>query len=551
MIRSGDRRHCRTALLCLALLLPATASAQLGDALRLRIDSVFADVNRSNGPGCAVGVADGDARYLRGYGMSDLQQGTAIAARSIFHVASVSKQFTAMSVALLAEDGKLTLDDDIRSYVPELPDLGQRITLRQLMHHTSGIRDQWSLLSLAGWRFPDDLISERDVLWVLARQRGLNFTPGSEYLYSNSGYTLLAVVTQRVSGMSLRQFAEQRVFAPLGMADTHFHDDHAMVVPGRTSAYVPRGNEWRVSIPVFDTYGATSLFTTAGDLLTWMAFLDRVRSEESAWGRVVRAAETSGLLTNGRAINYGFGLSLGDFRGTRTIGHGGADAGYRAFVERYPDLKGAVAVLCNHANANPQGRAERVARAVFGDRLPPPMVEARAPEHRPSAAVREAWVGTWRDTLSNQLVRMWAVGDSIFVDGMRLRFGSDSTGTLPGVPGHLRRTTAGSAVTIRHVGGGLREPVLVKQPAPFTTFEAYAGRYRSEELDTEYEFIARSGALVREHRTLGTQVLRAVARDIFTGGGTTYLIERDRRGRVTGFVVNTGRVRGVRFVRQR
>lgn len=532
----------------MALMAPVLG-AQLPEASRLGVDSVFRAFDRSDAPGCAVGVSErGVPVYQRAYGMADLQHRLALSERSIFHVASISKQFAAVAVALLAADGKLSLDDDVRSYVPELPDHGVRITVRQLMHHTSGLRDQWQLLSWSGWRFPSDLITEEDVLEIIARQRGLNFRPGDEYLYSNTGFTLLAVIVRRVSGQSLRDFADARIFAPLGMRDTHFHDDHTMIVPGRTSAYAPRaGGGWRISIPVFDTYGATSLFSTTEDLLTWMAHLDQPRfGTADFW----RAAQTSGTLNDGTVIDYGFGLSLGTWRGVRAIGHGGADAGYRAYVERYPDHGVAVAVLCNRSNVASADLARGVAAAVLGDRLPREMVEMRALPHRPDAAARNAWVGTYRDPVSHAVLRVRVEGDSVMANGQRLEFGSDTTATRGGQPGWLSlQPGAGATATIRVHPRGLRQVVFERQAPAFPTLAAYEGRFFSEELDTWYRFSARDSSLVMTHRKLGESRLAAAGRDAFTSGGNVVLFTRDRRGRVTGFTLNGGRVRGVRFVR--
>lgn len=546
-----------------ALLLPLPLAAQVGlpqaprvagplpAALVRRVDSVFAHLDRTTSPGCALGVSEGGRPvYQRGYGMADLQHGLAITPASIFHVASISKQFAAVAVALLAEEGKLSLDDDVRTHVPEVPDHGARITVRQLIHHTSGLRDQWNLLAMAGWRFPDDLITERDVLAIVGRQRGTNFRPGDEYLYSNTGYTLLAIIVQRVSGQSLRRFAHERFFVPLGMRDTHFHDDHAMVVPGRTSAYVPAGSGWRISIPVFDTYGATSLFTTAGDLLTWMAHLDRPTIGSAAlWS----AAQTSGVLSDGTAINYGYGLALGNWRGIRTVGHGGADAGYRAHVERYPDLGVSVAVLCNLATAAPANLARGVAQVVLGDRLPPEEVTARAFAHRPARAVLERWEGAYRDTVSQAVLRVVLRGDTAFANGQRLEFGSDSTATSSGIAGWFAlREPPGAAAAIHLQPRGLRQVTFVRQPpvaAGRAALTAYAGEYASEELDVRYGIELRDSVLVRTHRKLADAPLVRAGRDVFTAGGATLVFQRDRRGRVTGFTISDGRVRGVRFVR--
>lgn len=229
-----------------ALLLPssdgrAQARAVItADSTPAAVDRIFARWNHTDSPSCALGVSrNGTPVYTRGYGMANLEYDLAISPASVFHLASVSKQFTALAVLLLAQGGKLTLDDDVRRYVPELPDYGHRITLRHLLTHTSGLRDEWDLLALARGHFDEELITESDVLDVVTRQRALNFVPGAEYLYSNTGFTLAGLVVRRVSGQSLRDFAEARIFAPLGMRRTHFHDDHTMVVKNRTSAYEP------------------------------------------------------------------------------------------------------------------------------------------------------------------------------------------------------------------------------------------------------------------------------------------------------------------------
>jgi len=527
------------------------STTSLSVAQRAGVDSVFQHLDRTDAPGCAVGIAEqGRLVYTRGYGMADLQHRLAIGPQSVFHVASVSKQFTALAVALLAEEGKLSLDDDVRKYIPELPLYGSPITVRQLMHHTSGLRDQWNLLRYAGWRFPTDLITERDVMQIVTRQQALNFRPGDEYVYSNTGFTLLAVIVQRTSGQSLAQYAQARFFGPLGMHDTHFHDDYSMIVPGRTAAYEPRsGGGWKISIPTFDTYGATSLFSTTSDLLLWMATFDT--APEGAV-ELLRAAQTSGVLNDGTPTNYGYGLTLTPWRGIRAIGHGGSDAGYRAYVERYPDFGVAVAVLCNAANAGPNNLARGAAAVVLGDRLPRPMVEARAPEHLPSSAAREAWVGTYRDTVAQSIIRVRSVGDSVLANGGRLQFGSDTNATISGPEGSswMSLQPSGATTTLRMHPRGLRQRVFVRQAAPLPSVTSYVGSFFSAELDVRYQLVEREGRLVMSHPKLGENALEPAGRDAFSwGNGTTLLFQRDRRGRVAGFTVNDARVRGVSFVR--
>lgn len=527
-----------------------TLAAQMPAPVRQGIDSIFRHLDRTDAPGCAVGVSEqGRMVYARGYGMSDLQHRVAIGPQSIFHVASISKQFTAIAVAQLAEEGRLSLDDDVRQYIPELPTYVAPITIRQLMHHTSGLRDQWSLLGYAGWRFPSDLITEQDVLQIVIRQQGLNFRPGAEYLYSNTGFTLLAMIVQRASGQSLAQYAQARFFGPLGMRSTHFHDDHSMIVPGRTSAYAPRADGgWRIALPTFDTYGATSLFSNVEDLLAWMAYLD---APPAGSVKMIRAAQTTAVLNDGTPTNYGYGLTLNTWRGVRAIGHGGADAGYRAYVERYPALGVAVAVLCNAANAGPNNLARAVAARVLGDRLPSEMVEAGATEHLPASSARTAWVGVYRDTVSQTVLRVRVAGDSVLANDTRLVFGSDTTATTSTMDGWYSLQPRGGNATSRVNPKGLRQRVFVRQAAALANVGAYAGTYASDELDVQYAVVVRNDTLRLSHPKLGEWTLQEAGRDVFTSPGSTLVFQRDRRGQLTGFTINDGRTRGVRFVRAR
>lgn len=302
----------RLIVVCLLLIAGAgRINGQVNDSVAKKIDRVFSDWDKTNSPGCALAVLkNGKILYTRGYGMSNMEYSIAITPASIFHVASLSKQFTAAAIQRLALEGKLSLNDDVRKWIPEVPDLGARITLANLVHHTSGLRDQWDLQALAGWR-EGDLITEADVLEMLQRQQGLNFRPGEEYLYCNTGYTLLGMVVKRATGVSLRRYDDSVFFQPLGMSSTHFHSDHTEIVPNRTSAYVREEGRWAIDIPVFDTYGATSLFTTVGDLAKW----DENFYTAAVGGRAfVDAMLQPGEFNNGALQNYASGLVLGSGR---------------------------------------------------------------------------------------------------------------------------------------------------------------------------------------------------------------------------------------------
>jgi CubicO group peptidase (beta-lactamase class C family) len=538
--------------LALALIVPVIASAQ--DPSPAKIDAIFSRFDHQDSPGCILGVTRaGKLVYEKGYGMADLERDRPITSSSIFHVASISKQFTAMAILLLEQQGKLSIDDDVHKYIPELPDYGKRITLRNLLGHTSGIRDQWTLLSIAGWR-EDDLITEDDVMWAVTRQRALNFNPGDEYLYSNSGFTLLAVIVKRVSGHSLREFADEQIFKPLGMTHTHFHDDHTMVVPNRTSAYLPRkSGGWSVSIPVFDTYGATSLFTTAEDLLKWeQNFADAHVGSVALLARM----QQEGTLNDGSPTGYALGLSVGKHRGVREVGHGGADAGYRADVERYPDQQLAVDALCNASNANPGALTRQVADLYLGRALAPEPSQARqAGEFSIPAATLASLAGVYRRE-TGDITRVvshdgkLSLGDASgpeLVPISAARFG------VRGVDAEVQFDSAADGSRTMLLRRGSAHPQAFRRMAPFTPTAAqlasFAGRYRSSELDTEFDIVAGDSTLTARERRPDSTVLRPLYTDAFRAASGVIEFSRDANGRVTGFVINAGRVRGLRFDR--
>jgi CubicO group peptidase (beta-lactamase class C family) len=340
-----------------------------------RVDRLFAEWDKSTSPGCAVGVMkDGRIIHERGYGMADLDHDVKISPTTVFHVASMSKQFTAAAILMLAHDGKISLDDPVRKYVPELPDLGGPITLRQLLHHTSGLRDQWELLVLAGWRYSLDLITDDDILVVLSRQKALNFAPGSKHLYSNSGYTLLAQVVKRVSGQSFRTYTSTRLFAPLGMSQSHFRDDHAEIVKQAAYGYAPSIDGLKLSITNFDTVGATSLLTTVRDLALWDENFYTARVGGRA---LIDQLQERGSLNDGTQLSYAAGLEIGKYRGLNIVSHAGSDAGYRANLIRFPDQHFSVAARGSFAEVRRDSAASGCSRPLQRKRQPDPVLARR------------------------------------------------------------------------------------------------------------------------------------------------------------------------------
>ena len=352
--------------------LAATVSAQApaSPSLARQVDEIFSAFT-TDGPGCAVAVyQNGNTVLAKGYGLANLEYGVPITSATPFIVGSVSKQFTAAAIALLVEEQKIALADDVRKYVPELTDYGTPITIDHLVHHTSGLRDWWELVSIAGLRF-DDTYAVQDVLDMTARQHGLNFMPGDRYVYSNTGYIVLGLVVQRVTGKSLREFAADRIFRPLQMADSHYQDDHTQPVRGRAYAYSPTaGGGYAINVWNNDLVGQGGVMTTVLDLAKWDANFDS--GAVGGPGFLKRQLER-GTLNSGTKLTYAFGVGVETYRGADVIEHSGSTGGYRAVLSRFPKQRTSIAVLCNVSNANPVTLAHRVADYLLRDSFTAPV----------------------------------------------------------------------------------------------------------------------------------------------------------------------------------
>ena len=351
-------------------------------------------------PGAVVAVfRGGETVFAKGYGMADLEHGVPNTPATPFHVASLSKQFTAFAVALLADEGHLSLDDDVRTYVPEVPDFGQAITLRHLLHHTSGLRDQWELWAIGGGLL-DDVIRQEDVLRLVERQRELNFAPGTEFSYSNTGYTLLATVVERVTGERFADWMAARVFRPLGMASTRVRDDHETLVPGRALSYRAGAGGYTNAVLSMSSYGATGVVTTAEDLGRW---LQNFHTGAVGGPAVVARMQERGVLASGDTLDYALGLFADRQGGLRRLQHGGVDAGFMTVMAYYPEIDAGVVVLSNTATFYPTQTGFAFARSFFGDAMAP-LAPAQAwtgasaeasPPWAPSAADLAAYAGRY------------------------------------------------------------------------------------------------------------------------------------------------------------
>ncbi|MFQ5628440.1 MAG: serine hydrolase [bacterium] len=530
-----------------------------------RIDQMFAPWDTKDTPGAAIAVVkDGKIIYAKGYGSANLEYDIPITPSTVFHIASVSKQFTAFAIAMLVQQGKLSLDDDIRKYLPEVPDFGKKITIRHLVHHTSGLRDQWNLLVMAGWRM-DDVITKEHILKLVSHQKELNFAPGAEYLYCNTGYTLLAEIVARVSGKSFAEWTQENIFQPLGIQNTLFYDDHEKIVKNRAYSYsLGRDGGFKKSVLSYANVGATSLFTTVGDLGKWAMNFEnpKVGNRE-----IFAQMEERGVLNKGDTLNYAFGQGIGKYKGLRRISHGGADAGYRTYLGRFPGQKFAVIVFSNLGSFNPGGMALKIADIYLADVLiaetPKVKVQAKPEIKRAEVdpALYEEYAGKYQvhfgvvATISragNRLMaRVTGQASLELIPVSETRFVSEDGSTMV----LFQRDSLNKVhqMTVHRDGLGSVAPRI----KPFTLrpqeMAAFAGEYYSEELRTSYAIIVQDSALVAQHRRHSDFTLTPQSQDIFSGSAWFFnrvRFVRDAENRITGLRVSNGRVRNLLFARK-
>ena len=448
---------------------PGAAGAQhivgTRDARALRADSVFQRFDRTDSPGCALGVyQDGKIQYARGYGMASLEHGVALSPRSVLDVGSISKQFTAMAVLMLEKEGKLSLDDPIRKHIPEMPAYADRITFRRALSQTSGLRDLYTMMGQTGLVFRGDTI---DALRAITRSAEPNYEPGERYLYTNSGWILAAQAIYRITGKTLAQFAQERIFAPLGMHDTRFLDDAAAIIPNGAEGYAPRpGGGFRLSRSTYDgaIVGAGAVHTTVEDFGRWLNNYDAA----TVGGRdIIEKMTTATTLNDGSPAKsgssqaYAIGLNVGTLRGLRVVSHGGSWAGYRGHFLRFPEERFAVATFCNLTTSGPDSLARKVAGIYLASRMQPDSVAlwtvalASAPIAPLSGSMRSL-TRVWRNVERGEVRRTRVVADTLFLAG------GERTRLVP-IEGNRFRADAGTE--IRFVAGAAGPVAMIIRTA--------------------------------------------------------------------------------------
>lgn len=527
------------------------------------VDQLFTAWDRKESPGAAVAVVkDGKIIYKKGYGTANLEYDIPIRPDTVFHIASVSKQFTTFAILLLEKEGKLSLDDDVRKYIPELADFGQTITLRHLANHTSGLRDQWNLLAMAGWRL-DDVITKEHILKLVSRQKELNFNPGDEYMYSNTGYTLLAETVARVSGKSFPEFTEERIFKPLGMNHTLFYDDHQKIVKNRAYSYFPANDDYIKLVLNYANVGATSLFTTVEDLSLWAMNFENPKVGDR---EIFNKMKTTAVLNNGRKIEYALGQSVGTYKGLNQISHSGGDAGYRSYLARFPDEKFSVIVLSNDGSVNPQALAQSVTDIYLKDKFK--VEENKNPvkqtTEKDSGSVKVS-VETLRDYVGsyqlfpNFVITITEENGNLYAQATGQPKGfliplSETKFKAQGVEAEFtfQRNDKNKVDIFKlHQNGQTIDGKRIQPFDPKTVnLNDFTGHFYSDELGTEYIFTVEDGNLIAKHQRLGDIKITPIDKDLFTGNIWFFgqiKFERNSENKIKGIRVSNGRVRNLRF----
>jgi CubicO group peptidase (beta-lactamase class C family) len=560
------RRVLAVAAVSFAMLSPGACSRARGESQAARVDKLFAAWDKNDSPGCAVGVSrNGATVYEHGYGMANLELGVPITPSTVFAIASITKAFTAMSTLLAADQHKLSLDDEVQKYIPDWQDRDDHITVRHLLTHTSGIRDAFALL---GWAPGDPNADVNEaIVRILSRQRGLNSAPGSEYMYNNGGYNLLASILKRATGQSLGQFAGANIFTPLGMAHTHVQEDAGALVPNRAYGYTRDAGGWRGAKADGGVVGNAGMYSTVGDLLRWAENFDRPRVGSQA---MLDSMRTPLVLPSGPSPEHGVGFGLGEYRGVPTVSTSGGDHGIATEVARFPTQHFSVAVLCNEDNIvmggmarlNPDVFINGIADIYLADALKP--VDAAAPplpSARSAASVKltdaelTEKTGLYRIGGVDFPVQMTVkngvlVGRSLFGDEFDLELAPKSANRFllyNSVPFEFVSAGAGKTKQWR-VGEGKDQRIweLVTLALSPAELRAFGGDYRSDELNITYAVEPKGSGLNVAHNV----DVAPYEKDVFVGDWVGIMkFTRDARGAVSGFTVNRANAKGVRFDR--
>jgi len=545
----------KTRLTLLLLLCSLAAISQIIPASQqAQIDSIFKQYSQAGSPGVAVLIVkDGNVVFKKGYGLANLEFDIPISPATVFDIASVSKQFTGFAVSTLIQQGKISPDDDIHKYLPDVPQFNKPITIRNLIHHTSGLRDWPAGLHAAGWRW-DEAFSYDDIMRMVSKQRDLDFEPGSQYSYSNTGYNLLAAIVAKVSGKTFPDYVAENIFKPLGMNSSQVLNDYSNVVKSLAGSYSPNGHGYSKNNDELTAWGSSSIVTTVEDLSKWVInFQQSLDKRDPVHMRMV---ETD-VLNNKQKNNYAYGLDIRDDNGVRNIQHTGGWAGFRTIISNYPDEKLSIILLSNHGNFDSFGGAHAVARLFLKDKLKPDQTRPDInglPTIKVDSGILKKYTGTYQlgtgwyvtFTLEDGKLMVQANGEDKFATDLK-------TDTSLWVPAY------GSSVTFTNIAskaGALKyRNINAKRVTPLkpdlSQLNDYVGSYYSTELEATYRLTVENGKLVAHHMRLGDFTFDPDI--VVTGNFSSYngniTFVKNQQNKVTGFKLTNGRIRNIVFNR--
>ena len=531
------------------LLLLSCLSGIAQNTLQANIDSLFNIYTRTGSPGVAVAIVkDGKVVLGKGYGLANLEYDMPITTTTVFDIASVSKQFTGFAISTLIQEGKISPDDDIRKYLPEVPQFGKTITIRHLIHHTSGLRDWPSTLRAAGWR-GDDGFRYEDIMRMLKQQRELNFEPGSQYSYSNTGYNVLAALVAKVSGQTFPEWMDEHLFKPLNMQSSQVLPDYSKVIKQLAGSYYPNGNEYSKSNDLLTAWGSSSIYTTVEDLSKWVIhFQQALDQKDPVYLRMLETDE----LNNKQKISYAYGLDVNN----NNISHTGSWAGFRTIISTWPEQKLTIILLSNYADFDPDTDANAIAKFFLKDKTAPvqdredlsnlPTVKVDTlllKKYTGSYQLGAGWYVTF--TLENGQIMVQASGEDKYQTDVK----SD---TVLWVPAYH------SSVTFREIkdkAGALKyHNIIAKRVVPVKVgLEQYVGSYYNDELETTYRLSVENGKLIAHHMRLGDFTFQpdlVVAERFDIPSGTVKFFKNEQKA-ITGFSLSNGRMKNVLFKKQK
>jgi len=542
----------------LTFLIPIALHAQLDSIATEKINSLFSEWNVPNHPGGAVAISkNGKTVYSKAFGLASLEYLVPNSTGTIFNTGSVSKQFTAMGIVVLEENGRLSFDDDIRKHIPELPDFGQTITIRHLLHHTSGLRSLHALFALAGWR-GDDSRTNADLNRIILNQKELNFEPGSEYLYCNTGYMLMVNIIEKVTGEKFKVWMKEKIFNELGMHHTYVEDKYSRVVANNATSYYA-GKTFERAVEYWGYVGSGNMHSTTADLLTW---LSNFNNPQKGWESAFKKMQTVDPLNDGNQNNYAFGVNVDNFLGEKRIRHGGAIGGFRAHVATYPNQNLSVVILTNFSRGNPGGHSDEIAKIVIGNKN----VNEPSQSEMISINIPNETLKKFEGTFWNNKEKY---GRKIYLNNDTLRYSRNKTNESPLVP------LTNSTFQMLNVGVNLIVKFDVKDdegqmtvtienepPSAFQKIKTsdsddskmseYVGQYYSTEVETSYTIELQNDEVSIYHPRHGSMPMKQLFHDTFSADWPIGVvqIQRNNDKAVKGILISNGRVRNLWFEKQ-